>query len=474
MVKTSCTQFGVIQIGAALIAVPIQNLSEVLHIQKQEPLAQNGALLRGGIALRGKIVPVLDIQSLAGLPEPVSTTKLGVVLEHQAHQIAVFADRIIGIASVASDDIHEITETASSRSSLFSKLFSYDGSFASVLNVPATFETPNIFTARRSDKLKTGVLRSQVPMLTFEAGTVRFSVPAIEVYAAIPRQKIDRTAIAIGPVLGEIAYHGRRIPVVCASSILGLGNGERPSRPEIVALRFPGDLVLGFAVDAIHQIGTFFGVKETTIPLWQSGRNFIDKVMIGEDQLQTYVLDLDGLHRAEDLLKIAELSKTEEDVKVQSKPETTKERNVSRKRQRYLVVDADVRFAIPLSQVNRIVEPPARLACTTVSIPGFRGYFSRFDESIALFDLATCRGGKSSPESKGKVLLTGPTGRQIGFSVENVVSIEMSEWCEKPTNPVQRGSTTLVQLGDGEHAKVLPALDLNEAISATFDAESQN
>ncbi|MDX8351411.1 chemotaxis protein CheW [Cognatiyoonia sp. IB215182] len=462
--QTSGVQFGVIQIGEALIAIPIQHLSEVLHVQKQEPLAQSGAFLRGGIALRGQIVPVLDLQALAGLPEPDAGTKLGVIVEYQARQIALFADRIIGIANIATDDIHKMSRTAGDKASLFTTLFAYDESFASVLDVSATFDTPDIFTAKRPDISKKNMLRTQVPMLTFEAGTARFSVPAVEVYAAIPRQSVESTAITMGPVLGEITYHGRRIPVVCASRILGLGDGEPQSRPEIVALRFPDDLVLGFAVDAIHEIGTFSGIRETTIPLWQSGRSFVDRVMIRDDELQIYVVDLEKLNQADDLLTIAKLSKIEDDPKIQPKPETTNERNVSQERQRYLVVDADARLAIPLSQVNRIVEPPDRVTPATVSSLGFRGYFSRFNESIALYDLATCRGGKSGTEAGGKVLLTGQTGHQVGFRVENVVSIEMSEWCEKPAHPNRRGSTTLVQLGDGEQTKVLPAFNLNEAI----------
>jgi len=375
-VQTPGVQFGIIQIGEALIAIPIQHLSEVLHVQKQEPLAQSGTFLRGGIALRGQIVPVLNLQALAGLPEPDATTKLGVIVEYQARQLALFADRIIGIANITSDDIHKMSSTAGSQASLFPKLFAYDGSFASVLDVSATFDSPDIFTAKRPDISKKNMLRSQVPMLTFEAGTARFSVPAVEVYAAIPRQSVESTAITMGPILGEITYHGRRIPVVCASRILGLGDGERQPRPEIVALRFPDDLVLGFAVDAIHEIGTFSGIKETTIPLWQSGRSFINRVMIRDDALQIYVVDLEKLHQADDLLTSAKLSKIEEDLEVQPKTETTNERNVYREKQRYLVVDADARLAIPLSQVNRIVEPPVRVTPATVSSHGFRGYFS--------------------------------------------------------------------------------------------------
>lgn len=463
-------QFGIIQIGPALIAIPIQHLSEVLHVQKQEPIAQGGKLLRGGIDLRGQVVPVLDLQTLAGLPEPDDKTKLGIIVEYQARLIAIFIDRVVGIATVSTSKIRRIVDTNGTQSSFFHELFAHDGSFASILDISATFGVPGVFTAKRADNSAKSVSRAQVPMLTFEAGSALFSVPAVEVYAAIPRQRIVTTAITMGDCLGEITYHGRRIPVVCASRITGLGDEARPTRPEIVALRFPGDHVLGLAVDAIHEIGTFSAVSETSVPLWQSGRNFIDRVIIRKDDMQIYVVDLKKLREADDLLTIAKLSKEEETDGAKPEKEISKKQNVSRERRRYLVVDTDIRLAIPLSQVNRIVEPVTHITPATAKIPGFRGYFSCLGESIALFDLAAFLGCPACELTTGKVLLTGQSGCQVGFVVQNVVSIETSEWREKPLQSTPREAMQLVQLGIGEETSVFPYFNIVEVIDEIRDA----
>ncbi len=464
MAETDSMQFGIIQIGPSLIAIPIEHLSEVLHVRKEEPIAQNGALLRGGIELRGRIVPILDVQALAGLPEPDAAAKLGVIIEHAQRLVVIFADKIVGIATIAAKDIHGISKGCDADTPLFKNIFAYDDGFASVLDVATTFASPDIFTAKRPDISKKDVLRTHEPVLTFEAGRALYSVPAVEVYAAIPRQRIERTAITMGACLGEITYHGRRIPVVCPFTILGLGNRERPALTEIVALRFPDDLVLGFAVDAIHEIGTFSGVKETTIPIWQSGRNFIDRVVIRNDDEQIFAINLENLRAATDLLTIAKLSQDDQPSETPPQTQISSEQNITREKERYLVVDACDRLAIPLSQVNRIVEPPTRTTPADAGTPGFSGYFSRFNESIALFDLGACRGRQAVNDTRAKILLTGRPGHQIGFLVDHVVSIEMSEWCEKPGAAKKRGETTLVQLGDGPAAKVLPAFNLLEAL----------
>ena len=464
MADTDVQQFGLIQIGNNLIAIPIEHLSEVLHVQNEQPLAQKGALLHGGISLRGRIIPVLDVAALTELGSHENRNKLGVIVEYKKRLVAVFADRIVGIATIKPDDIHHIANKNVSTHTIFTRLFSYEDSFASVLDVEAVFANPDTFTAERRDITKRGTIRTQEPVLTFEAGGAFYSVPAVEVYAAIPRQQIEKTAIAVGACLGEITYHGRRIPVVCPFTILGLGNRERPSKSEVVALRFPDGCVLGFAVDAIHTIGTFSAVNHATLPFWQGERNFIHKVIIRNDDEQVYAIDIEKLRTAKDLLTISELSKDNQPAAAEPKAEISQQKNVSREKRRYLVVDAVDRLAIPLGQVNRILEPPKSTTPASTATTGFCGYFSRFDESIALFDLAACRGQHAAQDTRYKILLTGHRGKQVGFLVEHVVSIEMSEWCEKPKQNAHRGTTTLVQLGNGKDAKVLPAFNLLEAL----------
>jgi chemotaxis signal transduction protein len=463
MTEHSRKQFGIVQIGNTFLGIPIQHLSEVFHGRKQEPLPAKGELLQGGVELRGRLVPLLNLTSLGGLVYKNSNPKLGVILECERKVLAVFVDDIVGFATVSLEDIQRIAVAGSTDTSLFCDVFKDQGRFVSILDVPQTFSVPNIYAADRPDSREISMEPAQQPMLTFEAGSVLYAVPAIEVYAAIPNQVIEKSAITMGPCLGEINYHGRRIPVVCPVSILGLGTMKTRGLTKVVALRFPDDLVIGFAVDAIHEIGTFSTETVTSMPIWQSGRNFVGGVVIRNNDEQIYMIDLKQLYEAHDLLEFSSLSKQETDPEKETKLPTTQQ-NVSWEKERYLVVDAPFLLAIPLAEVNCILEPPNHVTPTSVSGPGFRGYFSRFDESIALFDLCECIGQRPVEKTTVKILLTGPPGHQVGFLVDRIDSIRTSEWREKTAQGSDGSSMALVQLGTGVQAKVLPSCSLMNTV----------
>ena len=468
MSEADSTQFGIVQLGEALIGIPIKHLSEVFHVDKEEHLPQASELLRCGIALRGQLIPVLDLQKLGRLMHATAKPSFGVIFKHKDRLLAIFVDQIVGITTLENDAIDVISTEQEQDHPIFSGVFAYNDKFVSLLDISHLFSLPDIYAARHNTT-ETGKSRKTLePMLTFAAGGALYTVPAVEVHAAIHKQAIEKTAIAVGPCLGEITYHKRRIPVLCPVQILGLGTRETAQMPEIVALRFPGDLVLGFAVDEIHEIGLFAGAKETTVPIWQAERSFINKIIMREDGAQIYAIDLVALHAATDLQEIATLSKPEGEPPKEEEPLTTQKQNVTTTKERYLVIDADERLAIPLSEVNCIVEQPEKITATHFKKPGFCGYFSRSDESIALFDLGECRGRSAAVDPQAKILLTGQPGHQVGYLVNHVLGIEMSEWCEKPgadtTTPRQR----LVQLGAGPTAQVLPTCSLQATLAANL------
>ncbi len=466
MTDFASRQFGIIAIGDALLGIPIEHLSEVFHVEKEEHLPQEQALLRGGIALRGQLVPVLDLQQIGRLRHTEGETHFGVILQYDQRLLAAFVDQVVGIATVPKDNIQNIAQCDHQEKSLFHDVFAYQGRFVSLLDVAAIFSLPDIFTVARRNNATEQSQRVRNPMLTFAAGGALYAVPAVEVYAAIHKQTVEKTALAIGPCLGEITYHGRRIPVLCPVQILGLGTPNLTYMTEVVALRFPDDLVLGFAVDAIHEIGTFAEGVETPLPIWQADRNFISNIIIKEDGSQIYTIDLGKLHAATDLQDIATLSKTDavspdEDRATDAQNLTS---NIVATKERYLVVDAAERLAIPLSQVNCIDEPPQTLTAANIKTPGFLGYFSRANESIALFDLCEYMGGAAVAHHRAKILLTGKPGYQVGYIVDRVVSIEMSQWREKPSPDPETRSKPLVQLGSGANAVVLPMCRLPDKI----------
>jgi chemotaxis signal transduction protein len=241
-----------------------------------------------------------------------------------------------------------------------------------------------------------------------------------------------------------------------------LGCKTETTAYEYVAVRFPGDLVLGLAVDAIQKIGTLSEGTEVDLPIWQSERKLIEKVIIRDDTTQVFSIDLAALYNAQDLCAIASLSEQEAVEKPKVPARSRELQNIIYEDTRYLVVEAGNNVAIPLSQVNRIIERSGKITKTQHPSHGFQGYFAKEKESIALFDLTTCLGGTEAIEQDTKVLLTGTASQQTGFQVAKVVGIEVSEWREKQNETDPNAAPPLVQLGTGENASVLPICDLDQ------------
>ena len=465
-------RYGVVRVGPIALGVPIEHLTEVFPVSRIHPLPKGSSLLRGGVELRGRMIPVLDISHLAGLAEAEADGTLGVVIERDRKQLAFRVSEILGITDIRSDNLAPVADEKSEAPAVFDRVFAYGGRFVSILDVDRLFAMPGVFTTDRPDFGTRGSESRRRPMMTFEAGSALYAVPAVEVYAAVPKQAIQVTAIASGPCLGEINYHNRRVPVVCPVQILGLGASRARSQTEVVVLRFPDDLVLGLAVDAIRDIRGYPGEKKTRIPVDHPTAALIDCVYPGDtEDEQIYAIDIDRLRAVPDVLDIARLSRDRTDEskaaeKADAKRESdTGKSNIIREQERYLVVETDERIAIPLCQVNCILEPPARTTPVANDWGGFKGYFTRLGETVALIDLRERLGKGVAKESAAKVLLTGESGRQVGFLVDKVISIEVSQWREKEPEKGKGLDQTVVQLGSKDNRSVLPYFDLLATIA---------
>jgi len=466
MAEEALFTYGVMRIGEATIGVPIANLAEVFHNSERKALPIASEFLQCGVDLRGKLVPVFNISLIGTFGSESQAGILGVVLEHDTASLAFYVDEIVGIANVAAENISAISDTSRAGASFFKNLFPFRDQFVAILDVDEVFAVPGVYTVNRSAEGVATAHDKGPPMLTFVAGEALYSLPAVDVHAAVPKQVIEETAITSGPCLGEITYHNRRIPVICPVSILGLGNRQSRSVSEIVVLRFPDNLLLGIAVDAIRDIRTFPTAKETQIPVWQAGSNFIEKVLVQDDGAQIYVIDVALLCAAKEVAEIASLSRIESEVTDEVVALDDDSVDVIKERERYLVVDLHKRIAVPLLQVTCILDEPQKITPTKSANDCFCGYFSRLGETIALIDLREQLGAGKVDSKTAQVLMTGDKGSQIGFLVDHVIGIEVSQWRENPKNKTPSIQEVVVQLGAGEDQQVLPFFDLTNIRSS--------
>lgn len=455
--------FGIVRVGDSCLGINLDRLSEVCHVDHMTPLPQKSNLLVGGFGLRGSLVPVLDLEEICGLKIKPVPAPLCVVIKKMEKVLAFRVDEVMDISRIGPEDIQALTGAHHPYSDVCNTVFSNKDGFVTILDVDKLFDYEGVFAATRpiaSDNASLG--RKTAPMLVFEAGKALFALPAIEVYAAVPRQTISVMALTGGACLGEISYYNRRVPIVCPIQLFGLGSAREGGTFEIVVVRFPEDRLLGFAVDAIRTIRSFSTNQATAVPAAVARDGLITGINVTGEGRQIYTLEPAALHAHSAMREFASLS-DRTSMHEDAEPASTAQaeaRNVVHEKARYLVVEAGRTFAIPLSQVNCILDPPREVTPARSRTPGFQGYFSRLGRSVALINLSSNLGLSHTAEKQQRVVLTGSDDAQIGFSVDRIVSIEVSNWREKAGASAAAEYFPAVQLGASKSKFVLPLLDL--------------
>lgn len=470
MSETTDLTCGIVQIADTVIGIPIHHLSEVCHIEALSALPVESDLLLGGFELRDSIVPVLDFHKIAGLPKQETQQHLVAVLKDKDRLLAFYIDEVLGIAHAQSNKVQTLQGSDECESTCFQGIFSQEDQFISILDVAALCNTPGVYATTRSEIATQRERQTDnVPMLIFEAGEALFALPAVEVYAAVPRREILQTAINAGPCLGEITYYNRRIPVMCPVQVIGLGKSRPSTVSQVVVLGFPDDRLIGFAVDAVLTITSIQRERASRLPIWLSKDAFVGKVNIQDDGQQVYELDLEALRENPNLTAIASLSdqapKNTDTKKLSRTAEA--EANVVYERIKYLIVQAGGRLAIPLNEISCILELPEKLTPPASASRGFAGFFSRLNQSVALFDLPRMLGKPADQDEDSRVVLTGEKDNQIGFWVERVLGIEMSEWREtvRTSGQSQTEAQTIVKITAKDDNAVLPVVSLQKLIA---------
>jgi purine-binding chemotaxis protein CheW len=88
-------------LGAESYAVETRHIREVLPLPRVVPLPCVPSFIRGIINIRGRIVCLLDLKSILGLPETtVSPTPSVIILQSPGREFSLLADEISGLDEI--------------------------------------------------------------------------------------------------------------------------------------------------------------------------------------------------------------------------------------------------------------------------------------------------------------------------------------------------------------------------------------
>jgi purine-binding chemotaxis protein CheW len=100
------------QLAAETYAVEIAFVREIVPLSALTAIPCTPAFVLGLINLRGELCPLIDLKRLLGVPQQgLTNATSAVVLHDRAMEFGIVADVIVGVRSVAEDDIRPAPAT---------------------------------------------------------------------------------------------------------------------------------------------------------------------------------------------------------------------------------------------------------------------------------------------------------------------------------------------------------------------------
>lgn len=416
------------------------------------PLLNANPAALGTIDLRGDLVPLHDLEVVSGLPGRKDTPRIAAILRHRGETAAIALDEIVDFKKANPIPLkQEASKIANT--TILPTGFLLKSETVSCLDVVAFFRSEKVISITPNRHSEKEVPGGYLKLLIISGGGAHFAIDAIKIQATIPLRKIDTDECSGGLFLGFIRHQGWKVPVVDGATVLGLGHAARRSEAKIVILRFPGELLLGLAVDEMDRIAS---VPEADIedsnPMVQI-RGLLPWAFVDKAQRQIHIVDMDALTKVPELLELSGLSSRLEQQETPVTSDGEASGTALRENARYLVYQSGVQVASPITDVVRILPAPRDLVPAGNDIhPCVRGFFGLDSRSVPFVDIED-----RVAEAPAFTLLVGPPGREVGFAVDRIHSVQSSRW-RFPEKSGQDG--TIIELGQGEAKKVLPLVDL--------------
>ncbi len=100
------------RLGEEEYAVAVEQVKEVLKNRELTPVPNASDYVRGVMALRGRVLPVIDLCMRLGLPSVVKDEKSRIVVVSAGEEDAgILVDRVTGVVRIAPDSVRPAPET---------------------------------------------------------------------------------------------------------------------------------------------------------------------------------------------------------------------------------------------------------------------------------------------------------------------------------------------------------------------------
>ncbi len=253
-------RFGIFKLGEMQLALPLDALSEVVPCRNMIPIPSAAQGVIGGVDIRGRLVPVVELSSALGIAmEHDAAPDRVVVLMHENRMLGLAANDTHGVFEIASEKLGRIE--ASVGLTLLSGCFPHpdDNSPVSVLSPSAVLsitDMPSVADAGPDVNHDSSPIPERHALrhtMLFRCGGVPAAIESVAVLATLLKPVVMPSAVAQGYCRGVLAYGGFNIPAVDLARLCGFAMppGHAPRQAFIVRY---AEGVIAYLVDEILDV----------------------------------------------------------------------------------------------------------------------------------------------------------------------------------------------------------------------------
>lgn len=504
--------YGGFTLGSLKLALPMAALREVVPCGGLLDLPCAAGCVIGGIDLRGRVVPVVDLRVVLGRPLGRINHPSVIVMAHQGHLLGLLADSVTGIFEAAPESFGQAW-SADPVPALFlgGARRSDDQSLIGILSPPALAALPGVpmvddpepavrtssdtadatDAAEAADVARGGRVATTAQMMLMRCGSQMLAIDAMVVHATLSRPVVESSALAVGHCRGTIVWRGRCVPAVDLHALCGFGRLAE----ERIAQAFVVEQGSGFVAFLIGEVVDVIGAQSqdvVTVPAFALTRPALfagalplaalpaDVIARTDSGVCQYlVVDAAALLACEETMSLSTLNGSAVEpgagnarlaagVAASQAEAAASDAAPHRDMLTYLLASER---ATPLDQVSEILSYRAMAGNPDPERP-LLGFMVGRGRSIPVLCLSRLTGAGQIDEARlTSVLVVESQADWVGFAVPALTSIEKAHW--EPRLPAggqvgigehKRQSQPLALFGTGDAQRMLPVIDLRRMV----------
>ncbi|HEX4879539.1 MAG TPA: chemotaxis protein CheW [Limnobacter sp.] len=494
--------FGGFWIRELVVALPMDELREVLPLGKLTPIAAHSPLIAGGLELRGTLVPVID-------PSPLLLTGCQdkalccvVIVGSKGRLLGILASGVDCLFTVNEPELQAMAcgggELPMMRGSVYNPVSNRLVNILSAEKIMAMPQVPHAIEKKTAHKNTQGMLTGasiaadgEVPLLLMRSNNLSMAVRPSDIETTIPKVDLLPNAHCSGHYCGHVLHRAREIPAINLLDYLCL-NKEQPEHTHIqpqqaFVLRYPQGKV-AFLIDQITDIVRVN--RRDIMPLPKLDqlkpdilRQIIRQQSIYPDQADDhnhYIIEPQGLlndSRLAELARVVDQAETERSPACTDAALSNQQAGRTHSTLRVILLDIDnTPCAVSMQDVEEVLPYDAAQSLFGTQ-QALRGLVTHRQQAIPVVDLAQHLGKRAEQaDSNHNLLLTTVGEQRVAFAVGHLSRIETARMSSRllllgaarPTVPdSQNAGQQLVEIVLDQQTALVPLIEL-QALARQF------